>query len=90
MTECEAKISVSIVTSCSNSEKTKIMKTTRKQNLFAAVLFAACVALFAFSETAPAADAKKPNIVFMFVDNVGYGELGCYGGGIMKRAPHPS
>ena len=28
----------------------------------------------------------KPNILFYFVDNLGYGELGCYGGGILRGA----
>jgi arylsulfatase len=39
---------------------------------------------------APAkAEEKKPNIVFMLVDNLGYGELGVYGGGILRGAPTP-
>jgi arylsulfatase A-like enzyme len=39
---------------------------------------------------APAlAQDKKPNIVFMLTDNVGYGELGVYGGGILRGAPTP-
>jgi arylsulfatase len=37
---------------------------------------------------APAkAQEKKPNVVFMFMDNLGYGELGVYGGGILRGAP---
>ena len=32
---------------------------------------------------------KRPNIVFMLTDNLGYGELGCYGGGILRGAPTP-
>jgi arylsulfatase A-like enzyme len=32
---------------------------------------------------------KRPNIVLMLTDNLGYGELGCYGGGILRRAPTP-
>src|SRR5260221_2525781 len=28
----------------------------------------------------------KPNIVFFHVDNLGMGELGCYGGGILRGA----
>ncbi len=32
---------------------------------------------------------KKPNIVFILTDNLGYGELGCYGGGIVRGAPTP-
>jgi arylsulfatase A-like enzyme len=36
-----------------------------------------------------ASDAKKPNIVFILVDNLGYGELGVYGGGILRGAATP-
>ena len=32
----------------------------------------------------------KPNIVFVFVDNLGFGELGCYGGGLLRGAPTPN
>jgi arylsulfatase A-like enzyme len=31
----------------------------------------------------------KPNILFMLVDNLGYGELGVYGGGATRGAPTP-
>ena len=37
----------------------------------------------------PAAGAGKPNIVFILMDNLGYGELGVYGGGITRGAPTP-
>ncbi|MHC4559826.1 MAG: arylsulfatase [Planctomycetota bacterium] len=32
---------------------------------------------------------EKPNIVLVFMDNFGYGELGVYGGGITRGAPTP-
>ena len=32
---------------------------------------------------------NKPNIVFMLADNLGYGELGVYGGGVLRGAPTP-
>jgi len=37
---------------------------------------------------AAAAD-KKPNVVFILADNVGYGDLGPYGGGELRGAPTP-
>jgi hypothetical protein len=30
----------------------------------------------------------KPNIVLMLADNLGYGELGVYGGGVLRGAPY--
>src|SRR6266404_6071409 len=32
---------------------------------------------------------SKPNILFILVDNLGYGELGVYGGGATRGAPTP-
>src|SRR6476660_6417977 len=29
---------------------------------------------------------SRPNVVYFHVDNLGYGELGCYGGGILRGA----
>ena len=33
---------------------------------------------------------NQPNIIFMLSDNLGYGDLGCYGGGIIRGAPTPN
>jgi arylsulfatase len=41
------------------------------------------------SEKQPAGDGKKPNIVFVLMDNLGYGEIGSYGGGMLRGAPSP-
>lgn len=32
---------------------------------------------------------EKPNVVIMMVDNLGWGEIGCYGGGILRGAETP-
>ena len=62
------------------------MKTIRRQNLIAAALAALVVIIAA--APAYAAD-KKPNILFILVDNLGYGEIGAYGGGVTRGAPTP-
>ena len=33
--------------------------------------------------------ADKPNIVLVLMDNFGYGEIGVYGGGVLRGAPTP-
>ena len=43
-------------------------------------------ALFA---SASSAQTGKPNIVLVLMDNLGWGELGVYGGGILRGAPTP-
>ena len=32
---------------------------------------------------------NRPNIVLILADNLGWGELGCYGGGVLRGAPTP-
>ena len=50
--------------------------------------------LFLATVTTGQADAEstgsdKPNIVFMLMDNVGWGEIGVYGGGVLRGASTP-
>ena len=35
------------------------------------------------------ADERPPNIVLMLSDNLGFGEIGAYGGGVLRGAPTP-
>jgi Arylsulfatase A and related enzymes len=51
------------------------------------------IALIVFLGLSPKSYAEnssaKPNIVFILMDNLGYGELGVYGGGVTRGAPTP-
>jgi arylsulfatase len=53
----------------------------------AAVMMAAASSTDTASAQAPA--GGKPNVIFILADNVGYGDLGCYGGGELRGAPTP-
>jgi arylsulfatase len=65
------------------------VKPNRRETL-ALLAGAAPVALGLLSAASSArAQGTKPNILFMLVDNLGYGELGCYGGGATRGAPTP-
>ena len=52
-------------------------------------LIAALVGVSLASPLAAAAQTPKPNIVLVFMENFGWGELGVYGGGILRGAPTP-
>jgi len=60
------------------------MSMTRRTQL--GVLLLAAVAL---GNGPAAAQQQKPNILFILADNVGYGDLGPYGGGELRGAPTP-
>jgi arylsulfatase len=33
---------------------------------------------------------KRPNVVFLLADNLGYGDVGCYGAGEIRGMPTPN
>jgi arylsulfatase A-like enzyme len=56
----------------------------------AAATLGALATVSAFGATTPVTTRQeKPNIVFVLMDNLGYGEPGIYGGGITRGAPTP-
>ena len=57
------------------------------QAFFAGAAFAVCLGSTAH-RVAAAAD-NKPNVVFILADNVGYGDMGPYGGGELRGFPTP-
>ena len=50
---------------------------------------AAVLAVILATLPAIAQTASKPNVIFILADNVGYGDLGPYGGGELRGAPTP-
>jgi arylsulfatase A-like enzyme len=53
-------------------------------------LFGCALAMTLASAVAPAlAQGTRPNVVFILADNVGYGDMGPYGGGELRGMPTP-
>jgi len=46
--------------------------------------------VLATNESGTHGGARKPNIVLVLMDNFGWGEVGVYGGGVMRGAPTPN
>jgi arylsulfatase len=63
---------------------------TRRAGRWAAIgCVLAGAVLFSGSQTWAQAPDDKPNVVLIFMDNYGWGEPGCYGGGVLRGAPTP-
>lgn len=54
-----------------------------------AVVLGVCFWLSCAGGAVVRAEVPKPNVVFILADNVGYGDLGAYGGGELRGAPTP-
>ena len=46
--------------------------------------------LFSFGSASNLLAADKPNVVLMLADNVGWGDIGVYGGGEIRGMPTPN
>src|SRR5690348_10409735 len=53
------------------------------------VLAAALLPILGAASAVAAPPANRPNVVFILADNVGYGDMGPYGGGALRGAPTP-
>ncbi len=60
----------------------------RQRNIFC-VIHALGLMLLCSPAALAQESPAKPNVVLVLMDNLGYGELGCYGGGILRGAPTP-
>ena len=73
----------------SRNEKAGINTFNRRSILLGGTALAAASVLGTSITQAQTPPTQKPNILFMLVDNLGYGELGVYGGGATRGAPTP-
>src|SRR5262249_50551289 len=73
----------------SHASRTTGEQAMRTKLLTITALAASAVIAAAFFVQPAKAAERQPNIVFMLVDNLGYGELGVYGGGGLRGAPTP-
>ena len=55
----------------------------------AVCLIAAAATLVGLAPLAHARESPRPNVVFMMMDNLGWGEIGTYGGGELRGAATP-
>ncbi len=53
------------------------------------ILVSTIVILAGYSQETFSQNVEKPNVVFMMMDNLGWGEIGTYGGGELRGATTP-
>ncbi len=62
----------------------QVTQCTRATTFLIALIFPLTIAV-----AAPESESK-PNVVLVLMDNFGYGEIGVYGGGVLRGAPTPN
>jgi arylsulfatase A-like enzyme len=70
-----------------NSPHTAMPYSNRRDFMKTAVVFVIAVGLCFSSSLGQEAVRKKPNVVILFIDDLGFGDLGCFGN---KRIPTPN
>ena len=60
-----------------------------RRNTMLHTLGCAIIAAATFAAVPAMAQQSKPNVVFILADNVGYGDMGPYGGGELRGYPTP-
>src|SRR5262245_41810881 len=70
-----------------STERLPKMKT--KLHLISLIFFTSLMVINGAQAQSSTPALGKPNIVFILMDNLGYGEVGVYGGGITRGAPTP-
>src|SRR5262245_48240458 len=80
---------ISAVSVATKTDKDSIMQSRLLSLAVMVQLATLALSLAARAQNAPAGDGQRPNIVFVLMDNLGYGEIGSYGSGMLRGAPTP-
>ena len=70
-------------------KKSNFARKARKWAAVGCVLAGVSIAVAAIPQDAAAA-TEKPNVVLMLADNVGWGDIGAFGGGVVRGMPTPN